>query len=152
MLARSCVGGVLVGRESGAQDGLFSPALRVLTQVDCLLILSSWCPWRERAFYAHASLRSRLLAFCASHRYFSLCLPPAPRPPSPVPPWGSPRAGQDSTIHFVRFDQGGAVSEQRVRYALLPVTSLAFLSEKAVVGGGHDMNPLVFTADPSGQW
>eukprot|EP00752_Nemacystus_decipiens_P010415 g9282.t1 len=61
-------------------------------------------------------------------------------------------AGQDSTIHFVRFDQGGAVSEQSVRYALLPVSSLAFLSEKAVVGGGYDMNPLVFAADSSGQW
>lgn len=61
-------------------------------------------------------------------------------------------AGQDSTIHFVHFDPSGAVSEQRVRYALLPVSSLAFLSEKAVVGGGHDMNPLVFTANSSGQW
>lgn len=67
-------------------------------------------------------------------------------------PIRSPRAGQDSTIHFVRFDQGGGVSEQRVRYALLPVSSLTFLSEKAVVGGGHDMNPLVFAADSSGQW
>lgn len=44
------------------------------------------------------------------------------------------------------------MSEQRVRYALLPVSSLTFLSEKAVVGGGHDMNPLVFAADSSGQW
>lgn len=61
-------------------------------------------------------------------------------------------AGQDSTIHFVRFGAGGAASEQRVRYALLPVSSLTFLSEKAVVGGGHDMNPLVFSADSSGQW
>lgn len=72
--------------------------------------------------------------------------------PLTLSPAVSPRAGQDSTIHFVRFDQGGAVSEQSVRYALLPVSSLTFLSEKAVVGGGHDMNPLVFTADSSGQW
>ncbi|CAN0329465.1 unnamed protein product, partial [Hapterophycus canaliculatus] len=61
-------------------------------------------------------------------------------------------AGQDSTIHFVRFDPGGAVSEQRLRYAFLPVSCLVFLSDKAVVGGGYDMNPLVFTADSHGQW
>ena len=42
--------------------------------------------------------------------------------------------------------------EQRVRYALLPVSCLTFLSEKAVVGGGHDMNPLVFSADSGGKW
>lgn len=61
-------------------------------------------------------------------------------------------AGQDSTIHFVRFDQAGAFTEQTVRYAMLPVSTLTFLSEKAVVGGGHDMNPLVFSADSSGIW
>ena len=60
--------------------------------------------------------------------------------------------GQDSTIHFVRFERGGEVIEQRVRYALLPVSCLTFLSEKAVVGGGHDMNPLVFSADSGGKW
>lgn len=61
-------------------------------------------------------------------------------------------AGQDSTIHFVRFEPGGEVIEQRLRYALLPVSCLTFLSEKAVVGGGHDMNPLVFSADSAGKW
>lgn len=72
--------------------------------------------------------------------------------PHPIPPPRNSLTGQDSTIHFVRFDHGGAVSEQKVRYALLPVSSLVFLSEKAVVGGGHDMNPLVFSANSSGQW
>ncbi|CAM9288697.1 unnamed protein product [Ascophyllum nodosum] len=61
-------------------------------------------------------------------------------------------AGQDSTVHFIRFDQGSAVVEQRVRYPLLPVGCLTFLSERAVVGGGHDMNPLVFASEASGHW
>lgn len=62
------------------------------------------------------------------------------------------RAGQDSTIYLVRFDQSGAFAEHAVRYSLLPVSSLLFLSEKSLVGGGHDMNPLIFSANSSGSW
>jgi actin related protein 2/3 complex subunit 1A/1B len=34
----------------------------------------------------------------------------------------------------------------------LPLNVVTFISERAVVAGGHDMNPLVFTADGSGNW
>jgi len=34
---------------------------------------------------------------------------------------------------------------QVVRFRELPLTCLTFISEKAVVGAGHDFNPLVFT-------
>lgn len=44
------------------------------------------------------------------------------------------------------------MDEQRVLYPFLPVGCLTFLSDKAVMGGGHDMNPLVFRSDASGKW
>mmetsp|Transcript_1724 Transcript_1724/g.2701 ORF Transcript_1724/g.2701 Transcript_1724/m.2701 type:complete len:378 (+) Transcript_1724:70-1203(+) len=61
-------------------------------------------------------------------------------------------SGHDSSIHMVTFSGGGASAHQTIRFRDLPLTSLLFVSEKAVIGGGHDFNPMVFTTsgDPSG--
>jgi len=60
-------------------------------------------------------------------------------------------AGHDSSVHFATF--GGAEPVVRsVRLADLPLSSLLFLSETALVGGGHDFNPTIFTANKSGEW
>ena len=60
-------------------------------------------------------------------------------------------AGHDSSLHFATF--GGAEPVVRtVRLNDLPLSCLLFLSETALVGGGHDFNPLIFTANKSGEW
>jgi actin related protein 2/3 complex subunit 1A/1B len=60
-------------------------------------------------------------------------------------------ATHDSSVHFVKFEDGQSVV-QVLRYRDLPLNCITFLSEKAVVGGGHDMNPLVFACGAGGQW
>jgi len=60
-------------------------------------------------------------------------------------------ATHDSSMHFVHFEGGNPVV-QVVRYSFRPLSAVTFVSERAVVAGGHDMNPLVFSADASGQW
>lgn len=52
-------------------------------------------------------------------------------------------AGHDSSIHMATF-VGGNVTEQVIRFRDLPLCSLTFLSDRAVVGSGYDFNPLIF--------
>jgi len=67
-------------------------------------------------------------------------------------------AGQDSSIHFARFDQLSASAPvptvQTLRLPCLPLTSLLFLSETAAIAGGHDFVPLLFgkTPDAPNEW
>ena len=58
-------------------------------------------------------------------------------------------AGHDSSLHIASFSAEaaeGVIPHQVIRFRELPMTCLTFVSEKAVVGAGHDFNPLVFTA------
>jgi len=64
-------------------------------------------------------------------------------------------AGHDSSVHFAdlttaKVDQDPVTFV--VRLQNLPLCSLMFLSEKALVGAGHDFNPMIFTEGGSGTW
>ncbi|KAG5182487.1 actin-related protein 2/3 complex subunit ARPC1B or p41-Arc [Tribonema minus] len=59
-------------------------------------------------------------------------------------------AAHDSSIHIVDYAAGGTVCA--VNYSLLPLSAVMFLGEGAVVGGGHDMEPLLFSRDAQGGW
>ena len=60
-------------------------------------------------------------------------------------------ASHDSCIHFASgFDQGSPVV-QTVKFGELPLCSLLFVAEKAVVGGGHEFNPAMYTNE-NGSW
>eukprot|EP00298_Acanthocystis_sp_HF-20_P003191 c13556_g1_i1.p1 GENE.c13556_g1_i1~~c13556_g1_i1.p1 ORF type:complete len:389 (+),score=149.04 c13556_g1_i1:50-1168(+) len=59
-------------------------------------------------------------------------------------------AGHDSTISFVTV-QGPDSTTQTIKRPCLPFRSILFLSDSAVVAGGYEMNPNVFT-ESGGQW
>mmetsp|Transcript_6385 Transcript_6385/g.12261 ORF Transcript_6385/g.12261 Transcript_6385/m.12261 type:complete len:379 (-) Transcript_6385:2067-3203(-) len=63
-------------------------------------------------------------------------------------------AGHDSSLHIASLsaETGAMMPHQVVRFRELPLTCLTFISEKAVVGAGHDFNPLVFTTSGDGEW
>ncbi len=51
--------------------------------------------------------------------------------------------GHDSSIHFVNFVNGQPIV-QIIKFKDLPLNKLLFLSDKAVVGSGHEFNPTLF--------
>lgn len=58
--------------------------------------------------------------------------------------------GHDSSVHFADLTTGRPGVDpvvHTVRLPQLPLCSLLFLSEQALVGAGHDFNPTVFTAN-----
>mmetsp|Transcript_27709 Transcript_27709/g.46582 ORF Transcript_27709/g.46582 Transcript_27709/m.46582 type:complete len:398 (-) Transcript_27709:291-1484(-) len=64
-------------------------------------------------------------------------------------------AGHDSTLHFADLTTAKSDTElvvQTVRLQQLPLCSLLFLSETALVGAGHDFNPAVFTTSANAGW
>lgn len=64
-------------------------------------------------------------------------------------------AGHDSSLHIATFGAsvaGGVTAHQVIRFRDLPLTCVSFLSERSVVGAGHDYNPLVFAASAAGEW
>ena len=60
-------------------------------------------------------------------------------------------ASQDSTISFVTFTSDGNQITQKLRLKDLPFNKILFVSEKAVVGVGHDFNPTV-VSESMGKW
>jgi actin related protein 2/3 complex, subunit 1A/1B len=57
-------------------------------------------------------------------------------------------SGHDSSVHVVTFPRVGAAPvESVVLMQTLPVTVLSFISERAIIGGGHDFNPAIFTGN-----
>eukprot|EP01032_Pedospumella_encystans_P016664 gene16664-19006_t len=61
--------------------------------------------------------------------------------------------GHDSSVHFADLTTGRPGVDpvvHTVRLPQLPLCSLLFLSEQALVGAGHDFNPTVFTANAGG--
>jgi actin related protein 2/3 complex subunit 1A/1B len=63
-------------------------------------------------------------------------------------------AAHDSTLSFLHFGETPDTPPtlQTLKLRTLPISSVLFLSEDAVVGGGHDMNPTLFAADGAGVW
>ena len=61
-------------------------------------------------------------------------------------------AGHDSSVHFATFPSAGEPVVRSVRLNDLPLSSLLFLSESALVGGGHDFTPQLFTVNKTGEW
>mmetsp|Transcript_8408 Transcript_8408/g.16992 ORF Transcript_8408/g.16992 Transcript_8408/m.16992 type:complete len:379 (+) Transcript_8408:1-1137(+) len=58
--------------------------------------------------------------------------------------------GHDSSIQFVDFTSAGDnAAVESIRFSQLPINDCRFVSESAVVGVGHDMNPLLFTKSGS---
>ena len=55
--------------------------------------------------------------------------------------------GQDSSLHCTTFYETGPVTTS-LRFSLLPLSSLIFTSERSIVGGGFDFNPVVFGQVP----
>jgi len=62
-------------------------------------------------------------------------------------------AGHDSSVHFATLAGTAEPVVRTVRLNDLPLSSLLFLSETALIGGGHDFNPIVLTVNKStGDW
>jgi actin related protein 2/3 complex subunit 1A/1B len=60
--------------------------------------------------------------------------------------------GHDSSIQFVDFTtQGDKALVESIRFQQLPIEDCRFVSETALVGVGHEMNPLLFSKK-SGSW
>jgi len=60
-------------------------------------------------------------------------------------------AGQDSSLHCCTFYATGPVT-RTLRFSFLPISSLIFISEKSIVGVGHEFNPLVFAQTSGDEW
>ena len=58
--------------------------------------------------------------------------------------------GHDSSISIITFQAGGRNVQQTIRFRDLPLTCVSFVSETALVGAGHDYNPMIFSS--SGGW
>jgi actin related protein 2/3 complex subunit 1A/1B len=56
--------------------------------------------------------------------------------------------GHDSSAHFVTFGGSDPV-QQSIRFSDMPLQTIAFISDSALVGGGHDNNPFLFSSDGS---
>ena len=56
--------------------------------------------------------------------------------------------GQDSSVHFVSFNGGPDPLEQIIRLNGLPLCDMNFLSDNALIAGGHDCNPMLFAGSP----
>jgi actin related protein 2/3 complex, subunit 1A/1B len=62
-------------------------------------------------------------------------------------------AGQDSSLTVVDFSTASETPViVTVKYPLLPLECVQFVSEQAVVGGGFDMEPLLFVKDSKQGW
>ncbi|XP_024531662.1 actin-related protein 2/3 complex subunit 1A isoform X2 [Selaginella moellendorffii] len=59
--------------------------------------------------------------------------------------------GHDSTIHFID-DVGPSPIAQTLALRDLPLRDVLFLSEKRLVAGGFDCNPMLFASDDTGTW
>ncbi|KAL7113264.1 hypothetical protein ACP275_04G051600 [Erythranthe tilingii] len=59
--------------------------------------------------------------------------------------------GHNSMIYFVD-DVGPSPSAQSVAFRDLPLRDVLFISERMLIGGGFDCNPMVFVADERGLW
>lgn len=59
-------------------------------------------------------------------------------------------ASHDSSLQFARLGESAEPVVYTVRLNDLPLTSLLFISEIALVGAGHDMNPALFVN--KGSW
>merc|ERR1712167_556410 len=49
----------------------------------------------------------------------------------------------DSSLHVVTFG-GGSPVVQSIKFGFLPLCTVKFISDKAILGAGHDANPAVF--------
>lgn len=64
-------------------------------------------------------------------------------------------ACHDATVGIISWTGQDQFNRSFIRLTGLPLTSLTFVSDLALVGGGHDMNPLIFTSsnpDSSQSW
>jgi hypothetical protein len=62
-------------------------------------------------------------------------------------------AGHDSSLQVATFSNGSEPVVCTVRLHGLPLRSLLFLSEVAIVGGGDDLTPAVYTrSHQTGEW
>lgn len=60
-------------------------------------------------------------------------------------------ASQDSTITFVTFTTDGEQIIQKLKLKDLPFNKILFISERALVGAGHEFNPTIFS-EVMGKW
>ena len=58
-------------------------------------------------------------------------------------------ASHDSAIHFATFPAGSDPVVQTIRFGDMPLRSLIFVAEGAVVAGGHDFNPRLYAKEGS---
>jgi len=60
-------------------------------------------------------------------------------------------ASQDSTVSFVTFTENGNQISQKLKLKDLPFNKILFISERALVGVGHDFNPTIIS-ETMGKW
>jgi len=60
-------------------------------------------------------------------------------------------AAHDSSLHVATF-AGGKPVIQSIRFRELPLNSILFVGEAAIIGGGHDFNPMLYTRTHSSTW
>jgi len=62
-------------------------------------------------------------------------------------------SAHDSSLHVVTFVTGASHVIQTIRFKEMPFTSLIFAAEDAVICGGHDFNPILYTRPtPTASW
>ena len=62
-------------------------------------------------------------------------------------------ATHDSSIHFATgFGGSSGPVVQTIRTSEMPLRSLIFVAERAIVAGGHEFNPVMFTNERGSQW
>lgn len=62
-------------------------------------------------------------------------------------------SSHDSMLHFATLGQSAEPTVQMLRLTGLPLCALLFLSDTAIVGVGHDLNPFIFNLSrTSNQW
>ena len=54
-------------------------------------------------------------------------------------------ASHDSSLHVATFSATGRPVIQTIRFREMPLNTLIFAAEGAIVGGGHDFNPMLYT-------
>ena len=58
----------------------------------------------------------------------------------------------DSSMHVATFNSDGSPVVQTLRFRELPYKDLIFISESALIAGGHDFNPKLFGRSSKGSW
>lgn len=61
-------------------------------------------------------------------------------------------AAHDSSLHVATLSATARPVVRTIRFREMPLNSLIFVTEGAIIGGGHDFNPILYTRAAGGTW